>query len=112
MSNPDPLDVAFLAIGASYVLGTLSAHEYEHMTDGYGTDGMVSEMLDACSNAVTDAWEATKHEWAHGVWVYDIAEGLGAFWVRESVRLGYHASRDEIEPELARLIKKSIDRYG
>src|SRR5688500_10081088 len=83
---PDPLDIAYLAMGADFAwreyVDAHKAHERPEAFEGIGQDEVIAEVI-SYATELREAWEALNDEWAGGVWYYDVSEPLGTWIIRE-----------------------------
>lgn len=84
----DHLDVAYLSMGAITMLDAdnrKAGHAISRL--GYGQVEFISEMLDLCMPVIVKVWAEVSETYDAGVWVYEVSEPLGMWFVRETVRL-------------------------
>ncbi|WP_445978408.1 hypothetical protein [Stenotrophomonas muris] len=104
----DPLDTAYLTIGAYQALKALKDKPYDNLTVADGECGLIGEMLGACDAALRDTWaqiDATAEGWTGGCWAYDIAEPLGMWWVNTYAATGLPPLRAAVDAKLAEMIE-------
>lgn len=104
---PDPLDTAYLTIGAYQALKALKDTSYVGLTLADGECGLISDMLSACDAALRNAWlqiDATAEGWTGGCWAYDIAEPLGMWWVNTYAATGLPPLRAAVDAKLTEMI--------
>lgn len=83
----DPLDIAYLSMGALQALDADGGKAYDWLNPhaSLGQDGMIHEVLNNCLPAIQTVWAEVKDEW-DGVFLYDVVEPLGMWFINEWVR--------------------------
>ena len=83
----DPLDIAYLSMGALQALDADNGKAYDWLNPhaSLGQDGMIAEVLDKCMPAVQQVWDEQEGEY-DGMFLYDVVEPLGMWFIREWVR--------------------------
>lgn len=106
----DPLDIAYLAIGADHAWRTVADNantSRPHCFDGIGQDGVIAEVITAAP-ALKAAWDRLGADgWAGGVWYYDVPEPLGDWFVRQWVEHGARPDDAAIAARIDVLIAES-----
>jgi hypothetical protein len=90
-TNIDPIDTAFLCIGAAEALSKLEEAEHETVSDGLGMTGVIDNVLDhapTLGKLWAELTQDTPGEWGGGVYAYDVAEPLGAELIRQWAATG------------------------
>lgn len=84
---PDPMDIAYLSMGALQALDADGGKAYDWLNPhaSLGQDGMIYEVITKCGPAVKAVWNEVKDEW-DGVFLYDVVEPLGMWFINEWVR--------------------------
>lgn len=114
MSNTkrDPLDTAYLTIGAYQALKKLDDKAYDNLTCADGEVGVIQDLLTACGDALHEAWAALDggNEWGGGCWAYDICEWLGMWWVETYAATNLPPLRAAVAARLAEMIATENNR--
>ena len=106
IQNTDPLDAAYLAIGAARELDRLGKHRALDVAE-----------LDVIALAVEAApilqklWEEQGEDWA-GVWAYDVAEPLGAWIAREYVADESELTHKDVEEAARDFVRVAKELTG
>jgi hypothetical protein len=102
--NTDPLDAAYLAIGAARAMDKDNLRPLDSELDVISVALSFSSMLQRLWDEFNDG-----DEWKGGVWAYDVCEPLGAYIVKEACEgdLAPYVSRDSVEQEARRLIAEA-----
>lgn len=109
----DPLDIAYLAMGAQTEWEIATAQNNNQLPDaldGLGQDNVISDVILAAP-LLAEAWRQIEPHWRGGVWVYEIAEELGAWIIQQWVILGHKPDNSAIQAELSNLINESQTRH-
>lgn len=99
----DPLDTAYIALGAKHALAELPEEVYSALSDGLGESGLIDEVITACVPLVAEAWDAVGPDGVGGVWVYEVSEELGAWWVYQYIDAA--PTEDMIRAQIAKLVE-------
>lgn len=105
-SAPDLSDVAYLAKGFGAALQKLSGSAYRALSDGYGEQGLIDEMLSRCVPLVSEAWAAVGEDGVGGVWAYEVCEPLGHWWVSAAGWGTKFPTEAATRAEIARLVER------
>lgn len=99
----DTLDYAYLTLGAAKALETLSADDYEKVTDGYGHSGIMDYVL-STAFALAEVWHERQeaNDEPCGVWYYEVTEPFGHWLIMQRVD-GHVPSTAELKAEILSL---------
>lgn len=82
MNVNDPLDVAYLAIGAKAGLADAPCGTYHALSDALGGElGIISAAVDLFP-MLERLWDEVEGEF-DGVWAYEVCEPLGRWYIGE-----------------------------
>ena len=83
----DHMEVAYLSMGALQALDKDGGKAYDFLNPhaSLGQDGMIQEVLTKCLPAIQTVWAEVKDGW-DGVFLYDVVEPLGMWFINEWVR--------------------------
>ena len=97
----DPLDIAYLAIGAATLWG-----EYRESFDDIGGQQEVIATVIAFANNLSQKWAEIEGNY-YGVWYYDICEPLGMWIVEQWATHGRCPSSAEVDEYITDLLTEA-----